>query len=270
MKSLYLPDQNAFIRYHELPGEPPTCVYLAGLMFPSVANFLSTVTHPNMDRHHALLIDYLGAGSSDHPTDFDYTLKSHAQAIAAVLDHEAIKQCAVIGFSMGGSVGIMLAILRPDLVSNLIVAEGNLDPGGGTVSRRIAAFSESEYVNTEHNLFMDQMRKAAIEGDGGGEFFTGIWSMSDPYGIYRTSVDLVNLDPAFRQQYFEMSIPRTFIYGGNDVPSSEADATPETPYVDHLKEHGIRIAVVPDAGHGMMWDNLPGFVDVLKTALKTS
>lgn len=47
---------------------------------------------------------------------------------------------------MGGAVAITLASERPDLVSALVVAEANLDPGGGSLSRSIAAQSEADYV----------------------------------------------------------------------------------------------------------------------------
>ena len=58
-------------------------------------------------------------------------MDTHAETVALILDHENIKSAIVVGHSMGGTVAIMLAISRPDLVSKLIVGEGNIVPGGG-------------------------------------------------------------------------------------------------------------------------------------------
>ena len=58
-------------------------------------------------------------------------MEDHAETVACILEHENITSAIVVGHSMGGTVAIMLAISRPDLVSKLIVGEGNLVPGGG-------------------------------------------------------------------------------------------------------------------------------------------
>ena len=124
MKSLFLSEFDTTIRYHEIKGEGRPVIYLAALSLPSLPNFLSIATHPAMASRHSILIDYLGVGHSDHPEGFDYSLENHAKTIADVLDHENLKNCIVIGHSMGGTVGVLLAMARPDLVSHLFVCEG--------------------------------------------------------------------------------------------------------------------------------------------------
>ena len=84
MKSFYLENQNAFMRYLETPQEGRTVIYLPAISFSAAASFFEVVTHPGMPRHHALLVDYLGSGASDHPADFDYSLHGHAASIAAL------------------------------------------------------------------------------------------------------------------------------------------------------------------------------------------
>ena len=135
MESLFLPQWGAFLRYHDLPGKSPTRVYLHGLAISSSsASFTNVAMHPDLAGHRSLLVDFLGFGFSDRPPDFSYTHEDQAYAIAGLLDHLDLQDCAFVGHSMGGSVAISLAALRPELVSRLIVAEGNLDPGGGLVT----------------------------------------------------------------------------------------------------------------------------------------
>jgi pimeloyl-ACP methyl ester carboxylesterase len=267
MKSLYLPEWETFIRYHELPGKGTTLLYLPGLSFPSVEQFLSVVTHDDMAGYHSLLVDYIGSGFSDYSQDFDYSIENHARSIATVLDHEDIKECTVIGYSMGGTVGIKLAILRPDLVSKLIVAEANISPGGGEATRRITSYSEDEYVKEAHHTLLEEVRKAEKEGHPLAAFINAAWSKADPTGLYKSSSALVELEESFKYQFQQLSIPRTFVYGEDSLSKDSDKSQPDAPDPKELGQFGVQIAIVPNAGHAMMFDNLRGFVDVLKTAL---
>lgn len=73
------------IRWVELPGREPTRVYVHGLGSTSPAYFTEAAVNPLLAGHRSLLIDLLGHGISDRPTGFDYTLESHADALAAAL-----------------------------------------------------------------------------------------------------------------------------------------------------------------------------------------
>lgn len=270
MKSLYLAEWKTFIRYHEISGKGRTLVYLPGLSMPAVEQFLSVVTHADMAGYHSLLIDYIGSGCSDNSKEFDYSIKNHARSIAAVLDNEKVKDCTIIGHSMGGTVGIMLAILRPDLVSHLIVAEANLSPGGGEATRRIASYSEREYVNEAHKIYLEEFKKLERGGSAIAGFIYETWNKADPSGLYKSSVALVELDPKFKERFQKLSIPRTFIYGEKSLPIDRNKVQPDAPNPVELEEFDIQIAIVPNAGHAMMFDHLPGFVNVLKRAIQTS
>jgi len=168
---------------------------------------------------------------------------------------------------MGGTVAIMLAILHRDLVSKLIVAEANVSPGGGEATRRIASYSEIEYVNEAHQIFLEEVKKAEKEGDVTAAFINAAWSKADPSGLYQSSVALVELDETFKEQFQGLSIPRTFIYGEDSLPKDRNKVKPDAPDPDEMQGFGVQIAIVPNAGHAMMFDNLPGFVNILKQAI---
>ena len=270
MRSLYLAEWETIIRYHLISGKGSILVYLPGLSMPSAEQFLSVVTHQDMAEYHTLLIDYIGSGCSDHCQEFDCSIENHARSVAAVLDFGGVKGCTIIGHSMGGTVGITLAILRPDLVAKLIVAEANISPGGGKATRRIASYSETEYVNEAHKVLLEELRKAEREESAVAAFIHQAWSKADPAGLYKSSVALVELDTAFKKQFQKLRIPCTFIYGEESLPKEGNKAQPDAPDPTDLEGSGIRIGVVPNAGHAMMFDNLEGFVHVLKQALQNA
>lgn len=268
MESLFLPQWRSFLRYHDLPGENPTRVYLPGLGGPSSASFINVVANPLMAGYRSLLVDFLGSGFSDQPGEFSYSLEDHAHTVAELLDHVGAKDCMVIGHSHGGSVGIVLADLRPDLVSQLIVAEGNLDPGGGLFSRQVAAQSEREFIERGYRTLLEGIIAEAIRGDKGLASFAGILQIAAPYAIHRGAVSLVEAtQPTLRERFYQLRIPCAYIYGERSVPHDAASALPDAPDPNELVKQGIRVFVVPNAGHGMTWDNPTGFAHALKEAL---
>jgi pimeloyl-ACP methyl ester carboxylesterase len=270
MKSLYLSEWNAFIRYYDISGDGDTIVYLPALSFPAIANFLPVATHSKMPGHRALLIDNLGSGFSDHSESFGYTMEEHARTVASILDHENIKNATVVGHSMGGTVAILLALARPDLVSNLVVGEGNITPGGGAGTRNIASYSKNEYVEKVFPRLRAERFQAAIDGDAGATLISGLWATVNAKGLYGNSKALVELDPSLKERFLNLTIPCMFVYGEKSLPENTGEVGPDSPEPGELEAHGIKIGVVPSAGHAQMFENLDGFVNVLIKALEQS
>lgn len=253
MEAFFLQRYRSYVRYHDLPGETTCCVYLHGLGSASSSVFPRIVRHPLLVCYRCLLIDFLGFGFSDRPEDFSYTLEEHASTAAELLDHLNVKESAVIGHSMGGSIAIVLTAKRPDLVSSLIVAEGNLDPGPGMVSGPIAAQSEAEFLENGYEVFL-----RAVTSEGWADY-AGTVQASDPRALYRSAVSLIKeRKPTLRERFVSLSIPRTFIFGERNLPD---------PDVERLSGQGIRVSIVENAGHDMMGDNPDGFAQVLSEAL---
>jgi len=254
MQSYWLEEESAFLRFLDLPGRGPACVFLHGLGAASSADFPETVRLEPLRTRRALLVDLLGFGYSDRPPIFDYSLDHHADAVARLLDHLSTRGCIVVGHSMGGAVAVSLAALRPDLVGCLILAEGNLDPGGGVVSRPIAAQTESEFVARGHRAFVDLLHAQPPWAS-----YAATVRAADPVALHRTATELVRgSSPTMRERLVAASMPRTYIFGERSLPD---------PDHDRLPSHGVEVAVVPAAGHAMMSDNAPGFAGAIGAAI---
>lgn len=257
MDSLYLPDLKAFLRYHDLPGRGPARVYLHGLGSASSTDFPATAAYPAHAGHRSLLVDLLGFGYSDRPRRFGYTLEDHAQTVARLLDGLGLAGCAVLGHSMGGSVAIVLAFLRPDLVSRLVVAEGNLDPGGGTVSTPIARQGGWLFGAVGYRLGLRSLAGKA-RGNPSYASYASSWRACSPDALHRSAVGLVKgTVPTMRQMLLSLSIPRTYIFGQHSLPDPDREL---------LAGQGVKVLVVPGAGHAMMSDNPAGFAETLAAA----
>jgi pimeloyl-ACP methyl ester carboxylesterase len=259
MQSLFLPQWQAFLRYHDLPGDAPVHVYLSGLGGSAWPSYTHIIREPGLAKARAILVDMLGHGFSDRPDTFDYTLESHATTIAMLLDHLAITNCVVIAHSMGGSVAIMLAVLRPELVTRLVVAEGNLDPGGGAFSRGVAAQSEEAFVANGYTTLLEQVYAEGRSGDAVAATIVGMLQLAAPHALHRSAVGLVRgTQPTMREHFLKLPMPRSYLFGERSLPD---------PDTERLPAEGIPVLIVPDAAHGMLWDNPAGFASVLKHAL---
>jgi pimeloyl-ACP methyl ester carboxylesterase len=267
MKNLYLVDYDCFIGYFVQPGDGPVHLYLAPLICPSTATLLQVATHPRLAGRASILVDYLGCGLSDRPRSFSHTMRDHARTVAAILDHEGVADCVIVGHSMGGTVGLYLALDRPDLVARLVLGESNVGPGGGDGTRHIASFSVEDYVGAVAPRELISMRQRAIAGDANAAMMLSIREHgSDARAVHAASRDIVALDEKLLQHLLDLTIPRAFIYGARTLDELGGRWTPDVPDRTTLDTAGVVTLVVPDAGHFMYFDNLDGYVAALVDA----
>lgn len=241
------------IRWVELAGEEPCRVYVHGLGASSGPYFTAVATHPSLAGRRTLLVDMLGHGISDRPTDFDYSLEAHADALARALTAAGAGGVELIAHSMGGSVGIVLASRHPELVSKLVMIDSNLDPlvpaPGAVGSNGIAAYSEEEFLAGGREEFA---------GPAGAQWWATM-RLAGPEALYRSAVRLARgTRPTMRELLLALKIPRTYLYPGADGPLPGADA---------LAASGVAVVPVPDCGHNVMLDNPEAFVRATAAAL---
>jgi pimeloyl-ACP methyl ester carboxylesterase len=253
MDSLLVAPPGAYLRYLDLPGDGVPVVWIHGLGCAASADFASVASDPALRSHRSLLIDLLGHGYSDAPEGFSYTLEDHARTVGQLMDHLSLTGSAVFGHSMGGSVAITLAALRPDLVSRLIVAEANLDPGGGYVSTRIADQTEREFEASGHHALVDWLLAE------GWVTRAATFRACSTIGLYRSAAGLVHgTQPTMRERLYAFEGPRAFIFGDRNLPDPE---------FDRLKGERIEVVAVPNAGHDMVFDNPRGVAECVAQAL---
>lgn len=214
MRSAVAAPENAQIRWMEIAGPAVPTAYLHGLGAAAVPYFLDVALHRNMLLRRSLLIDLLGSGLSDRPQRFPYTLSDHARVIACALDTAGVREVNVVGHSLGGSVAIVLAYERPDLVGRLVVAEPNLLPWDGDASVNIARQDENAFCDRG---FDELVANADPE-------WVATLRVTDPRALHRTAVGLCQgSDPVMHSMLCSLAIPRTLIYGSRSTPPPEPD-----------------------------------------------
>ncbi len=100
--------------------EGPTVVFLHGIpthsyLWRNVVSLLPSFK--------TILIDLLGYGYSDKPSDKSLSLASQAGYVAEVLSKLGVESAHVVGHDIGGGVAQILAVSRPELVKSLVLID---------------------------------------------------------------------------------------------------------------------------------------------------
>jgi pimeloyl-ACP methyl ester carboxylesterase len=231
------------IRWTETPGAEPARVYVHGLGAMSSVYHAHIASRPELAGRRGLFVDLPGHGISDRPQDFGYTLEDHAGALAAVLDAAGVNGAELIAHSMGGSVAVVLAHRRPDLVSRLVLTEANLDafPPPTAGSSGIAAHVEDDFVNGAHARVLESV----------GPQWAATMRLADPRALHRSAVGLRRgSQPVMRTLLEGLGVDRVYLQGERSGELAGRQA---------LEAAGVRVVTVPDAGHNVMFDNPDAF-----------
>lgn len=241
------------VRFLDLPGDGPALVFVHGLGCASSHDYPEVAAHASLAPRRRLLADLPGHGFSDRPDDFAYTVDAHADVLAALLAVVAPGAYDLFGHSMGGAVAIALAARADSRVAHLVLSEPNLDDGGGTFSRPVAARSEADYVARGH----DAAVRAAVLG--GMSDWAATLRAASPLAVHRSAVSLVaGASPTWRERLAAMTMPRTVLFGARSLPDPDTERLPAI---------GVAVRIVPDAGHAMANENPSALAEAIAASL---
>ncbi len=254
MKQYVLKNFRSAVRYHELPGTGPKLVFLHGLGCASSFEYPAVMAEPALCGRGALLIDLLGAGYSDKPPTFGYTVEEHAVYLNEMLCALDLRDIVLFGHSLGGAVAICLAGLLGDRLHSLILTESNLDPSPvGATSRKIGSQSCEAFLSRGYaDLLTRAQRSNPLWGATLAHWL--------PEAAWRISSSAMRGgSPSWRQQLYDLKKPKSYLFGVRSLPSED---------VEVLRAHGVRVELIPDAGHSMALDNPKALAETIAAILQ--
>lgn len=122
-------DNNGATIHYELMGSGPPLLLIAGIASDSAS--WGSIVPLLADRYRLILIDNRGSGRTK--VDGPLSLADMADDCAALLDHLKLDRADVVGHSLGGLLGLLLATRHPARVSRLVT----LASGAITNAKRI-------------------------------------------------------------------------------------------------------------------------------------
>jgi pimeloyl-ACP methyl ester carboxylesterase len=261
MKPVYLPNERAFLRYIEVPGDDPPLVWLHGWQCSSTGELMATAVQPSLQGRHSLLVDLFGHGYSDRPLDFAYTLEAHARTIVALIDALGVGECGLVGHSMGGAVAVHVAAARPTIVSLLVLAEPAIDAEGEAL---LGGQTEDQFVDHGFSELLEaQSTEAAAAPSGMRAAHLGITRVVEPRALHREAVSLERgTDPSVRSLLRRLQIPRWYLHGELSDPEPDLERD--------LAAMGVAWRVVPKVGHQMGLQNPKGLAQAVSEVVAAS
>ena len=251
VKAFWAKMASANILYQDIPGAGTPLVFIHGLGCASSCDYPRVIADTALAGRRAILVDLLGSGFSERPADFCYSIEGHARSVAGLIGSVCEGPVSLFGHSMGGAVAITLAALLPK-VEALVLGEPNLEPGGGFFSKAIADMSEGEFVARGHAATVAAARAV------GNTVWAASLAISAPFAVHREAASLIaGCKPTWREMLASLTMRKTLLVGEHSLPAPEFDG---------LADEGCGVAIVPQAGHSMAWDNPGGLAEAIAKA----
>lgn len=245
MQSLFSLTAGASVRWHDLPGKGIPVVFIHGLGCASSYEYPRIVADPAFAGQRAILIDLPGYGFSDKPRDYDYSIAHQADVVIEVINALTLPQCHIYGHSMGGSIAIEVAARLRERVGKLVVSEPNFHAGGGEYSRIIVEKPEAEFVSHVYDQMLANQTSS----------WKGSAQNAAPWAMWRGAKSLVEgTSPSWMEIFLSLSCSRALIFGEQSLPDND---------FQYVCQNDIPVAVVPQAGHSMSWENPSALAEAL-------
>ncbi len=254
MREYQLAGLGCCLRYVDLPGEETPILFIHGLGCAGSFDYPEVAAQAVLAKHRRILVDLLGAGYSDSPPEFDYSVPAHAAYLKEFVDGLGVRDVVLFGHSLGGPVAIELAKLCGSRVRALVLSEANLDPSrAGSGSYQIAQLPEEEFAGSGMGALIAENRA------NGNTMWAAALSHCAPRAVHRLSrCARRGGDPPWRTSLYELPVPKGFIFGERSLPDAD---------YEELRRHGIRVETVPSAGHSMAWENPAGLAIAISRCL---
>jgi hypothetical protein len=242
------------IRYNDFYGDSIPIVFIHGLGCAGSFDYVEVASALGSE-HRIILVDLLGAGYSDKPLLFKYTVASHVKYLKEFIEDLNLEKIILFGHSLGGAIAIELSALLKSRVKALILSESNLEPSTpGSASFEFSNFNEMDLDKS--------FEKKLIEYEkSGNTMWTATLRNWLPKAAFELSVNAVSGGKvSWRELLYRLDFPKYFIFGEKSLPDAD---------FDKLTEHGILVEVVPNAGHSMAWENPDDFAQAIKRCLNS-
>lgn len=199
-----------------------------------------------------------------------------AEEIARYIKEEGLTKPAVVGHSMGGTVGLMIAARHGDAVSKLMVVDqlaflGAIYGPLGTTSESVRPTADKlrdGMANAPKEAFgkqIEAMTKAMVQSDIQRPLVLADATASDRRTVANAFHELIVTD--LRPELPNIAVPVVVLYvnpAGVSLTDAQIDAGYKASYAG-LKD--VRLIRVPDSAHFIMSDNPERFQAELKSFL---
>ena len=214
---------------------------------------------PGLERFSLLAPDLPGHGATgaDEGGGRGGRMEDHAAALEGLLGAYSYERLHIVGHSMGGAPGLMLAQGGVPGLASFMSVEGNLVAEDcSLVSRRAAGVNRETFVAEK---FAKMLAAAAKSADADARMWTAWAERCDPALFHAAGVSLVEWSDSERllEIFRALDVPKLYVHGERTGIPAVLDRIPDQPQV-----------CLPGLGHFPMTEDARTFHDVLADHLR--
>jgi pimeloyl-ACP methyl ester carboxylesterase len=227
-------------------GSGAPLVFLHGLG-STKEDYADVVRQQALSERPVLAYDAPGCGATTASDLSAVSIPFPVTVAAAVLDARGIGRCRLIGHSMGGLTGLLLADRDPARVAGFVDIEGNVAPEDCFLSRQIISHPHPD----PRGFLAEFADRVWASGESSSALYaSGLTAKVRPEAvrpIFESMVELSDHGDLVRR-FLALPFPRMFMYGEQNRTLS---------YLPELAEHGVELAEIAHSGHWPMYANAP-------------
>lgn len=248
----------AELHYEDTGGGPETIVFGHGFLFS--ARMFEPQVAALRGRYRCIALDWRGQGQSEL-TAGGYDMDTLTQDAVQLIEKLGAGPCHWIGLSMGGFIGMRIALRRPELLRSLILMETSADPepeqnvpkyrmlawvnlllGMGAVTGKVMPIMFAK------DSLADSARKADYQA------WRAMLLANRRLGVFRGLEGIVTRKGVI-DEIDRIRVPTLILVGDQDVAT-----VPEKSQRMHQRIPGSKLVIIPSAGHSSTLEQ-PAFVN---------
>jgi len=243
--------------YRKAAGERSgrTLLWIHGLGESSLC-FRNIVRHPSLAGMNHLYPDMPGYGKApwpEHPLSFAKLVDNLACYLELLIQDPVV----VVGHSLGGVLGLLLAERRPDLVNALVDVDGNKTAEDCVYSGRASDMESEMFFSNIFPAMLDDIYREGISDPALRGYYTSL-CLCDVRTFHQHSIELFELSRKrhLAKRLATLDMSKLYIGGSPGGVS--------TCSLEMLKAVEVPMSMVKPSGHWPFIDQPDDFAEILK------
>ena len=178
-------------------------------------------------------------------------MKDYAELLECIVQYFKYEKINIVAHSMGGVIAILLAIMHPQLINQLILAEAIINPQNAKISRDIVAYGNEQKFSENYDRFIERFNKPNKKISY--QYYLTLLRCPS-FVVFRSAKSLLStIKPPFYEKFLHLPMPRFYLLGSKSYYTLSIEEKEE------FLKNNIPIYEVSNAGHSMMIENPDAF-----------